>query len=392
MKNLFKSILFVSLTLLASSCSKEILEQSPSDRPTEDVLFSSIGGAEIHLTGIYSLLNYPTGEGTRGILIPEVMGEDVVVTSANNYGRYVGAYNYNFRPESDPGYNFWRYSYRVISNTNLFLQKIEDVEGEAAKKEDLKAQAYALRAFSYFNLVRMFGETAYTDDKNGRGVPINTTVNDLDGYNIPRSTVEEDYNQILSDLSEAEKGIKESDYKGFIDSHAVAAIQARVYLTMGDWANASKYAKKAYEGFTLIDENTYLSGFNNVSSEDIWSQKFIDSDVNTFMSIPSFTYTSKNIPIGDNNGDGIIDVKDVNTSTKGEDYVSGYNSLRVTKYLINQFKDTDFRKKMFPVYVNAKTGETIEYKNLRMEIIDSDEKRIKKLKLNILKGEKDAKN
>ncbi|UNZ00289.1 RagB/SusD family nutrient uptake outer membrane protein [Zhouia spongiae] len=349
MKKYINKILLLFLAISATSCGDDFLEQQPSDRPTEDVLFNSVEGAQIHLNGIYSLQNYYYGEGTRGILISDVMGDDALVISSNNYSRYVGEYRYNYTVESSRAYELYYYSYRTISNANLFLNQIDNIEGDQAKINDLKAQALSLRAFAYFSLVRWFGETAYTDDPNGRGVPINTTVNSLDGYNIPRSTVGEVYQQIVSDLSEAEQNSQPADYKGFIDASAVAALQARVYLTMGDWANASKYAKKAYAGFTLIDEQTYLSGFNSTNAEVIWEQRFIDSDTNIFLSIPSFTYTSGDITFGDSNGDNVVDGNDVNASTPGADFVFGYNSLRVTEYLIELFEDTDFRKKMFPV-------------------------------------------
>ncbi len=335
------------MIVFMSSCSEDFLEQTPSNRPSKEVLFSSLEGAKIHLIGIYSLQNFYYGEGTRGIIAPDVMGEDAVVVSSGNYSRYINFYNYNFTTTNNHAYNFWKYSYRTISNCNLFLEQIDLIDGEESVKNDYKAQAYALRAFAYFNLVRWFGETAYTDDPNGRGIIINNTVNDLDGYNIGRTSVQAAYDQIIADLNEAEKNATSNDYKGFIDASGVAAIQARVYLTMGDWANASKYAKKAYAGFSLIDEATYLSGFNNVSSEDIWSQKFDDSSVSTYLSIPSFTYTSSDITYGDENEDGKIDFDDVYVGKRGADFVFGYNSIRVTRQLIDLFEDTDFRKKMF---------------------------------------------
>lgn len=353
MKNIIKSIIALALLANLSACSDEFLEQSPSDRPSEEVLFNSLDGAKIHLNGIYALQNYYYGEGTRGILAPDVMGEDCVVISSNNYGRYIGFYRYIFTTSSSRPYEFYRYSYRTIANCNLFLKQIDEIKGDDKEKNDLKAQALCLRAFSYFNLVRWFGETAYTDKPEGRGVPINTTVNELGGYNIGRSSVKDVYAQIVSDLTEAEKHIQPASYKGYIDARAVAAIQARVYLTMGDWTNASKYAKKAYKDFKLMSEEEYLSGFNATSGEVIWEQRFVDSKVNTFLSIPSFTYTCGDITYEDTDGDDDVDFDDVNQTTGGETFVFGYNSLRVTRNFINQFADTDFRKKMFPVSKDA---------------------------------------
>ncbi|MGZ2370247.1 RagB/SusD family nutrient uptake outer membrane protein [Ancylomarina sp. YFZ004] len=359
MKNILKSFIALSLLVNLSACSDEFLEQTPSDRPSEEVLFNSIGGAQVHLNGIYALQNASSAEGTVAFVAADMLGEDATLISSNNYGRFKDFYRYNFTVTNGRAYDIFRYNYRTIANCNLFLTQIDGIEGDAANKNDLKSQALALRAFSYFNLVRWYGETAFTKDPAGRGVPINTTVNGLGGYDIPRSTVGEVYTQIVTDLATAEANAIESDYKGFIDAKGIAALQARVCLTMGDWTNASKYAKKAYAGFTLMNEEAYLSGFNSTSTEVIWEQRFVDSDVNTFMSIPSFTYTCGDITYTDTKGlavadaddkfgDGVVDYKDLNPKTRGDVFVYGYNSLRVTRGLINLFSDSDIRKKMFP--------------------------------------------
>lgn len=343
------TILSLSIILTFNSCSEEFLEQAPSDAPNDETLFSTVEGAETNLVAIYSLMNYYYGLGMRHILMSEAMGDDVVIATANAYSRFYTQYRFAYTPTSTISYDMYRYSYRVIANANLFLSQIDNAEGDQTTIDDLKGQALAARAYAYFGLVRWFGETAYTQDSSGRGVPIVTEyLDDLDGYNLPRNSVKEVYDQIILDLQAAEETVLDSDYKGYIDASAVAAIQAEVYLTMGEWELASAYAKKAYAPFALLDEDGYLAGFNETNSETIWEQRWIDSDTDIYLSRSSFTYVSGDITYDVDNDNDFDPATDLNTTTQGEGFVFGYNSFRVTQNFIDLFEETDFRKKMFP--------------------------------------------
>lgn len=343
------TIFGLTLLLLFSGCSEDFLEQSPSDRPNDETLFSTVEGAETNLVAIYGLMNYYYGLGKRHILMADAMGDDVVIATANAYSRYYTQYRFAYTPTSSIAYDLYRYSYRVIANANLFLSQIDNASGDESVKEDLKGQALAARAYAYFGLVRWFGETAYTQDSNGRGVPVVTEyLGDLASYNLPRNSIQEVYNQIILDLNTAEELVQESNYKGFIDAYAVAAIQAQVYLNMGEWELASSYAKKAYAPFTLLSEDEYLSGFNETNSETIWEQRWVDSDTDIYLSRSSFTYVSGDITFNVENDADFDPATDINTTTRGENFVFGYNSFRVTQNFINLFEETDFRKKMFP--------------------------------------------
>jgi len=77
------------------------------------------------------------------------------------------------------------------------------------------------------------------------------------------------------------------------------------------------------------------------------------------MSIPSFTYSFGDIYYDDTNQDGVIDVNDVFLGAMGVNPVLGYNTMRVTTDFIKKFKDTDFRKKMFPVNRRITDGTVI---------------------------------
>src|SRR5690606_25490492 len=53
--------------------------------------------------------------------------------------------------------SFWNSHYRGISNANVALAKIPNIEMDEARKNQLLGEARFLRAYYYFNLVRIFG-------------------------------------------------------------------------------------------------------------------------------------------------------------------------------------------------------------------------------------------
>ncbi len=144
--------------------------------------------------------------------------------------------------------NYWETFYQFILGANAALDYIDDVSGTVEEKNLVKAQAYALRAFYYFQLVNLFGEP-YNYNKDALGVPLKLT-SAMENKEIPRNMVKEVYDQILKDLTEAEN-IYESlpenmqfrrDYRTNLPM--VQLLRSRVLLYMEDWKNAAIYAQK----------------------------------------------------------------------------------------------------------------------------------------------------
>ncbi|WP_065219208.1 MULTISPECIES: RagB/SusD family nutrient uptake outer membrane protein [Butyricimonas] len=153
----------------------------------------------------------------------------------------------------------WESFYNLILGTNAALDYINEVSGTEEEKAYVKAQALALRAFYYFQLVNLFGEP-YTYNKDALGVPLKLTSALSSGYD-KRKKVGEVYEQIIKDLDNAERCFAEvsaakqfsPDYR--ISLPAVQLLKSRVYLYMNNLDKAAEYAKKVINGwnFELYD-------------------------------------------------------------------------------------------------------------------------------------------
>jgi hypothetical protein len=89
----------------------------------------------------------------------------------------------------------WGNDYSGISKTNTILTRLPKSTLSQGARDSISGEAYFLRAFYYYDLVQHYG-----------GVPLQLTeVTDVNGAFLPRSSVAEVYNQIISDCTAAVK-------------------------------------------------------------------------------------------------------------------------------------------------------------------------------------------
>ncbi len=166
---------------------------------------------------------------------------------------------------NNSSFKFWPYT--SIRNINTLLKNVDEGTLPESEKNLMKGQAYFMRAFQYFKMVRLHG-----------GVPIIKEPQSLeDDLNVKRNSTAECFEFILSDLDEAAKllPVKNSgDSYGRIDQCIVAAFKSRVLLYKAspqfnpsnpynnsywkDAYNAAKSAKESLDqnGYGLVDNYT----------------------------------------------------------------------------------------------------------------------------------------
>lgn len=266
---------FSGLTLAGTmtSCS-DFLETNPSTDVSDSQVFTTVSGAQAALNGCYFQMKaYSSGGADRsddyGIpsiqMIADVCGEDVI---SNGGGWYI--YNYNYWGETRGDIfradQLWTFHYRLINNLNSVITYIDDCEGDAQEKQYIKGQALAMRGWAYFGLARLFQQT-YAIAKDMPGVPIYTEPSTEATEGKPRGTLEQTYQQILSDLTTAEpmlEGFVRSDsYPNVFNQAIVDGILSEVYLVMHEWGKSEEYARKVLSQYPLTTNDEYTSGFND---------------------------------------------------------------------------------------------------------------------------------
>lgn len=283
MKYGLKYLLTIGVIGLLSSCKKDYLETMPSDQAPTQLVFATTDGAYVALNGLYRAQYQAYGTGHDGFaqkavdLTSDLMGNDMVFNAAG-YGWFNDEYRYTAFASvatNERSDMTWTYYYFIINNANNILDNVDKAAGPPADRDNIKGQALAARAYSYFYLVNLMQHT-YKGNENKPGVPIYTT-STSEGH--ARGTVQQVYTQIIADLTAAEGLLtgKPRKHISHINVNTVQGIRARVALQMEDWATAASYANKARQGYTPMTTAQYQQGFSSVSNPEwLWGMQVIN--------------------------------------------------------------------------------------------------------------------
>lgn len=226
MKNI--AICFV-LALSLTACD-DILKEEPKSLAAE-VFYNTPDEARAAVNAIYGPMrganglstNYPAQQeglpdygNSRGSQTPVSLYQGLDNTNINRVGA------------------IWDAFYQSIRNANIVIENVpkasEISEGDIAK---FVAEAKYLRSLIYFAMVRNWG-----------GVPLRTEAN-MTVTDVKRATVEEVYNQILSDALNAEQFLPEAPSEvGRPAKWAAKTLLSEIYMYQEKWKESSDKAKE----------------------------------------------------------------------------------------------------------------------------------------------------
>lgn len=291
-----KKILYVSVLSLAlglSSCSKDYLETSPTDQVDAGTLLETTKGAQVAMDGIYRML-YSSGWSVSntshnfGIMstkmFTSLMGEDFL-QDVGGSGWFYNDYKFDVRSRfASTGwrpYSTWNFYYTLVSNANYILAAEKTLTGDPKVIDNIMAQAYAMRAYAYFQLIQIFQQT-YVGHQSSPGVPLYTEPTTAASQGKSRGTVEEVYTQINQDLDKSielfgkDKTLQK--HKSHLDYYVANAIKANVSLVQNKWVDAEKHATEALTkaSLAMLSGEEIYSGFNSVKLKDVlWGAEII---------------------------------------------------------------------------------------------------------------------
>jgi len=237
------TVLFLSL----ASCEKSFLELKPPTSLTPEFALATEADLQVALRGAYAGLKSTALYGRSLPVLGDMMADNTY-QSALNTNRYTSFNLYNYLVTDGDVSGLWNASYSVILRANNIINSpIPD----NANIQQIKGEAYAIRALAYFNLVRYFA-SPYTVDPSKLGVPVITTYQaDL---KPERAKIADVYGLINKDLDKAYTLMTKFTNSSQFSKYSAKALQAKVYLTMGDKTNAKTAALDVItnSGFTAI--------------------------------------------------------------------------------------------------------------------------------------------
>ncbi|UKB82460.1 RagB/SusD family nutrient uptake outer membrane protein [Chryseobacterium sp. MEBOG06] len=349
MKKIKYFIAAIAIGIITQSCASD-LNTLPEGDISGEQLNDDQSKPEKILGGIYLDLRSNGAGGTTshsdfGIMAvkagADLMSNDVIQSTNQHLGMF---YNYEATNASNSASEIvWTTFYARIFMINKLLDDLQ--QDTSTKNRAIKGQLLALRAYSYFYLVRFYAND-YKGHQSDPGLPLVLTASNP-SQGLPRSTVSEVYTQISRDIEESVVLLDSyaRPSRAQIDQRTAKAIAAEVFLQTGDYVKAVKYAEESRQGIALMTENEYTTtGFSNINNpEVIWGFH------NTISTMSIGNYYASFFSMFDNTNEGY----------------AGAAQIRklIDKRLYEAIPETDYRKKVFNGSQNAQYTFNAKTKN-----------------------------
>ncbi|MFA9370239.1 MAG: RagB/SusD family nutrient uptake outer membrane protein [Labilibaculum antarcticum] len=235
---IFKYILGIAIAISCSSCNEdEFLEIDPIGSVASDDFLKTDSEVKQAIVGVYNAIqnNFSNGSWASVYFVKNLPGDDCLAgSSEGDQSGYQNIDDFAIQTDNDKIKLIWSNFYKTISSTNTIINLVEpDTDG----KKELIAEAKALRAYCYFELVTMFG-----------AVPLMTVnpISEID-YHLPRSTVADIYTQIEKDFTEAIPDLPLKSEYSAADRYRMSKGTAQAY-----YGKALLYQKKYGEAATQL--------------------------------------------------------------------------------------------------------------------------------------------
>lgn len=232
-----KIFLTLSIFSLIASCSDDFVDIKQEGVTVGSDFFKTESDAMRATNAVYSFLRSWENSGFPAQFVFGVTGDDVEKGSNPGDASFINAYdNFSFTISDDGVNGYWTGQWQAVQRANQVITNVPNIDMDATLKNRLVAEAKMLRAYFYFNLVRIYG-----------GVPIFDGVQ-KDYFLFPRNTATEVYEFIVKDLTEASAILPQTypaGEQGRVTKGGALGLLSKVYLYMKDY-------QKAYDTSNLV--------------------------------------------------------------------------------------------------------------------------------------------
>jgi starch-binding outer membrane protein, SusD/RagB family len=322
MKNTINKTIILGLMIwLTLGCGEDFLDRNDPGVLSFDKLYHTKEDFNAALAGCYQSI---MGPATDNVYFGDITSDNCYISRYQPSGAMPDIDKLVVSAQNGELDSYWANNYATIERVNMLIDKLTNSSVSDNDKKLFEAEARFLRAYSYFNLVRVFG-----------GVPIYEQLVDISViYETPRSSEDQVLDFIISDLNEA-KNI--DSYRtsedlatagGKASTTAAKTMLGKVYMWKKDFASAETILADviANSGKELEDLSDLYNPDNPFNKEIIFSINY--ERVNGFGS-PFVTATIPyNSPIG------IYP----NVTQKG-----GAGAFMIESYVVNKFSPGDKR-------------------------------------------------
>lgn len=342
-----KLIIAIAVMAGVAGCS---LEEKPYGFYSSENFYKTEADAQSGLMYAYNALNYL--EYLRGIWYVGDIPTETMYPKASEPGDIHALQTWTVNSNTELTWYYFKYCYIGINRANTVIDRVESSALPKPVIDKVTGEAYFLRAWNYFNLVRTFGL-----------VPVSTaSISSVEQTTPPMAgSIEEIYNLIISDLRKAESLLTVNKVFGRTDKVAAQAMLAKVYLNI---ASGKEHNAIAFRNMTRNVEQMYDSAayYARMVVNDYNDKYYFDPNIRHIFDVyapdglehifimaidRSGTYEGQysKIPLQflpDNGGADIYIKFSDGSLLKGNG--NGWGVFRIEENFVNRFLPTDKRR------------------------------------------------
>lgn len=250
-RNLYIATL-ATIAVMSGSCKRDLLNPTPQTTVSADNAFDTPFRVESQAVSLYGSLKNGSLFGGRYLVYGNIRGEDFL-NETSNLVTGSDVWNMNVANSTTSVKTLWSQGYLTINRCNVFIDgmaaKGASVVG-AESAASYVAEARLIRGLVYYSLLQLYARP-YADGNGSKpGLPLRLTgVTGPGSSDLIRSSVDQVYTQILSDLNFAETNLKATNGSAILNTtrahkNTAIALKTRVYLSMGKYPEVITEANK----------------------------------------------------------------------------------------------------------------------------------------------------
>lgn len=268
LKNKLSSIAIVFGLIAMTGCD-DFLDRKPLDQISQENFYNSANDADLAAKAMYAI---PQGINWYGKswMITEIPSDNS--TTGGNDPDFSPIDNFTLNADNLPVIEFWTEHFRLVTLANQVLGNVPEITMDPNQKSAILGEAEFMRAFAYFDLVRIFGD-----------VPIIKEVATIDSdVLVSRNSVDEVYDFIITDLEGAIKTLpdtRSSSDLGRATSGAAKALLAKVFVTINRYSESMALCREIIESgqYRLMENiaDNWLKDKSDNNAESIWQMQYV---------------------------------------------------------------------------------------------------------------------
>ena len=280
MKNI-NILILLFLGVIISSCESDFLEPTPTSGVTSGSYFTDadeVGTAVINMYDGIQGVNSTSTNDKHAIMyefyITEMRSDNTRTKSSE--GEAAQFEDYSITATNGIVSDYYASFYNIIFRANTVLDNLGVVE-DATVAAAYEGEAKFVRAYAYFNLVRLYGDIPLVDRS------LSPSEIDVQYTRVATASI---YNLIVSDLQTAAANLDNS-YKTRASKAAAQALLAKVHLTLGNYGDARTLCEAVVGSGFSLQSNFNDIFYNERNSEIIFAVGYaagLDDDSQNFSS------------------------------------------------------------------------------------------------------------